>query len=1106
MTSDAAPGTPQIRDALLARADAIGALPLALVVAPAGSGKSTLLAGWQLRLEKREVAAGSLDLSPLHADASVLAADLLEVARRALPAFGVETTAALGESTTGTEAWRRLARAWLLDARSTGTPLVLFLDDFHALPPDAPGVRLLDELLRARSSQLAFVVSSRGSVPPAVARLRADGALIEVDADDLSLRFDEVRGVLAAHGAGDDADLAARVLARTEGWATGVQVAGRRLARIEPADRSAFVERLGREPDLFGFISNEVLRDEPPEVLAAARAVALLGRCTAEDAAELLGEPRAVEWIARAAERGVLLADRDAVWIHQLWRDRIIGPGSEDDADQCQVAGRLLWKRHRYEEALELFARARDWASLGRVLLEASATWARAGRSERVRHWLAQLPGEIVERTPAMLALHGLVWIRATPQDALVELERAMGMYRSRGDRAQERALAATVGIVYLTQLRREDALRVLRRLITLRGVVTDPAERGALYGLLAYRRFLTGRWGGALSMAQRAAAMPLDPAALWFNTQLLAWLRAARGEVDVGIEGLDRTLERSAIVAHSIFHCGALVHRSLLLSAHGDPASALRDATRAEESLREHRLALVQEFAAIAMARAHSGLGDPGTARHWYAEALRRSAARGGAADGPARAYLAAELVGWGDDAEAGREAARAIDAITTRDDRWATLLPWLFGFALWALARGGDARRAHEIANSRRRTFRMPDLPLAHHTVGLALADIARAAGDDAEAQTLARASFEAAARAGLRAVEPLVGRLVTPHWAEWAVREDVCADYALDRLEATAPDRVLPLLAALARDRVAAVRERGVRLLARRGGRDAYEALRAAGEDRTPRVRERARAALAALDLRPPYGLRIRSLGTLEVSRGDDPIRADAWKGHTARRLLARLLVAEGRTVPRERLREDLWPDAEPDAGRNNLRVAVSRLNDALDPERPPGATPHFVVVDGEMLALRREAIERWDVLEFRAGLDTVAADFAVPEALASLRDALALYEGSFAPEIDEAWVMSFRRELAERFTAAAHAIGPRLVRRGRHDEALKIAERLRNADPADERACGLRMQVLLARGERSAAMRSYVEAQAALRELGLEPGPELNELARRVREGG
>lgn len=1106
MLSEAAPATtPRIRDALIARADAIGAVPLALVIAPAGSGKSTLLAAWRRRLAEREMVVGYLDLSPLHSDASVLAADLLEAVRLALPSFGAETAAALTHrdaAEVGQEIWRRLARTWLLDLRSATAPLVLLLDNFHELAADASGARLLDELLRARPSPLAFVIATRGSVPAAAARLRADGAVVDVHANDLSLRFDEVRAVLETHGAGDDPELVARVLARTEGWAAGVQLAARRLSQIAPTDRADFVARLGREPDLFGFVANEVLRDEPPEVLAVAEAVSLLGRCTPADVAELLDDSRAVAWVARATDRGVLLGDASEVWIHQLWRERI---ESVDDVARCRSAGFLLWRRHRYEGALALFARASDWASLGRLLLEAAEAWAREGRGERVRYWLAQLPEEIVQRTPAMLALHGLTWMRTVPQDSLAELERAMQMYRERGERVQERALAGTVGVMYLAHLRRDDALRILRRMITLRGVVTDPAERGALYALLAYRRFLTGRWGGALSMAQRAAEMPLDPAAMWFNVQLLAWLHGARGEPAVAREALDRGLERSAIVAHSFFHSGTLLHRALLRASSGDCAGALHDAERAEQAFREHRLPLVQEFAALAMARAHSGLGDTATARDWYAEALRRAAARGNGAEGPLRAYLAVELTRWGDGSEAPREAARAVDALTTRGDRWSAAMPWLFGFALWALARGGDARRAHELAQKRRRALATTDLPLVHHTLELALADVARAAGDEEGAQRLARNAFEYAARAGLRSVEPLVGAQITPDWAAWAIERDICADYALDRLAATAPERVLPLLGDLTRDPDATVRERGVRLLARRGGRDTFEILRALGDDQTPRIRDTARAALTVVDLRPPFQLRIRSLGGLEVRRGAEPIRAEAWKGQTARRLLVRLLVAEGRPVPREQIREDLWPDAEPDAGRNNLRVAVTRLNDALDPERPQGAPPHFVVAEGETLALRSDAIESWDVAAFRAALAASDDERQAAGSIAATRAALALYEGPFAPELGDPWVQPLRRELTLRFVAAAHALGPRLLRRGRHDEALALSDRLLREDAADERAVVLRMQAQLARGERSAALRSFTEAQAALRELGLEPCAELAALAQRVRSG-
>src|SRR5512143_3567512 len=107
------PPQPRIRDSLLAHADRLTAFPLALVVAPAGSGKSTLLGAWRRRLEEVGESAIYLDLSPLHADAAVLSADLLEVTRHAVPDFGTETARALGQAHGDAEEWRVLLRAFL---------------------------------------------------------------------------------------------------------------------------------------------------------------------------------------------------------------------------------------------------------------------------------------------------------------------------------------------------------------------------------------------------------------------------------------------------------------------------------------------------------------------------------------------------------------------------------------------------------------------------------------------------------------------------------------------------------------------------------------------------------------------------------------------------------------------------------------------------------------------------------------------------------------------------------------------------------------------------------------------------------------------------------
>ena len=242
MSPPSPPPTPRIRDSLLARADRITVFPLTLVGAPAGSGKSTLLGAWRRRLAELGETTAYLDLSPLHADASVLCADLLEVMRHVAPGFGAETTRRLANASSEADEWRQTAARLPAGLEQRGQRRVA---GTRQLPRGRRrrDRRALHRRAAARTRFLASTSWSRvaGPSPDVATRLRAAGVVQEVDDGELSLRFDEVERVLAEHGAAGDPDLATRVLARTEGWATGVQLAARRLSRsIPPRVRSSW--------------------------------------------------------------------------------------------------------------------------------------------------------------------------------------------------------------------------------------------------------------------------------------------------------------------------------------------------------------------------------------------------------------------------------------------------------------------------------------------------------------------------------------------------------------------------------------------------------------------------------------------------------------------------------------------------------------------------------------------------------------------------------------------------------------------------------------------------------------------------------------------------
>src|SRR2546430_15825647 len=94
-----------------------------------------------------------------------------------------------------------------------------------------------------------------------------------------------------------------------------------------------------------------------------------------------------------------------------------------------------------------------------------------------------------------------------------------------------------------------------------------------------------------------------------------------------------------------------------------------------------------------------------------------------------------------------------------------------------------------------------------------------------------------------------------------------------------------------------------------------------------------------------------MEFRALGPLEVLEESHPV---SLGGPKQRALLALLLLNANRVVSSERLLDELWPEKPPASGLTALRVRVSQLRRALEPDggsvlltRPPGSMPR---VDG------------------------------------------------------------------------------------------------------------------------------------------------------------
>ena len=136
-----------------------------------------------------------------------------------------------------------------------------------------------------------------------------------------------------------------------------------------------------------------------------------------------------------------------------------------------------------------------------------------------------------------------------------------------------------------------------------------------------------------------------------------------------------------------------------------------------------------------------------------------------------------------------------------------------------------------------------------------------------------------------------------------------------------------------------------------------------------------------------------VRLQLLGAFRVVVGGQAVADRDWRLRKARSLVKLLALMPGQRVTREQVTELLWPDLDPDAAANNLRVALHAARRALAPHGDVTSrdgtlaqitylqpdVPPSMAGNPELAALARQRTDvenKLDVL--KAGKENMAAD--------------------------------------------------------------------------------------------------------------------------------
>lgn len=238
-----------------------------------------------------------------------------------------------------------------------------------------------------------------------------------------------------------------------------------------------------------------------------------------------------------------------------------------------------------------------------------------------------------------------------------------------------------------------------------------------------------------------------------------------------------------------------------------------------------------------------------------------------------------------------------------------------------------------------------------------------------------------------------------------------------------------------------------------------------------------------------------LEIRLLGQIEVRCDGQPLDFPTQK---VKELFAYLVIHRDHAHPRTFLASLLWPEADEEHGRANLRKALSLLRGMLGSNGT-----RWLICSGGAVRFNSRADDLWlDLEEF----ERLIADGVKHKNTESFEQAIALYRGSSFTDIYEDWALAESERIQSLYLDALEQLAALYQAQHELQRAISAWTKVLHVVPWHERAHQELMMLYTLSGDRTAALRQYQQyCEVLQRELGVLPLPETTALYEKIVRG-
>ncbi|MFZ3150509.1 MAG: BTAD domain-containing putative transcriptional regulator [Anaerolineaceae bacterium] len=939
---------------------------------------------------------------------------------------------------------------------------LLVIDDFQYLRQSSEIMNLMDWFIEHLPRSLHVILSTRTAPDFAsIHRWRAKDTILELGKNELTFLPDEIEDLFRSQYQVElSPEEVEQLYQRTEGWAIGLQMVWQSIKGQTAATiRQVLEDDRESRTNLFAYLAEEVLENLNPVQQDFLIKTSVLAILDVESCDFLLDSQNSFEILNDLYRSGLFVEQmRPGVYrYHHMFREFLQSRLSKNPELERDLNRKIAsyYSAHQYwERAIGHLLAVGDYALINHILEDVGEKMIQAGRYESIRYWIKRFPEAERALYPYINYLMGeMNRYSGNFELALEDYRTAQRLYLANKNNWGVSLALRGQAQVYLDTIRPINANQLLKRALSLLDPLESRNEVSELLTQIAENQVNQGETANAAESLRRARELAGEDRIN--NSFIEARLLLRTGRITEGIrllESLELGVEAERFSRPQRFHREASLLLSLFYSFCGDLEKSAESARKGIEIGKHLRSNFVRSVGYMRLGHAQQlaqGFNQDQAnfqeVMESYEESMRNV--------NIVRIHVEplwgiCRLLGFSGKVEEARKVAnQALSIANSAGDEWIAMLVRLSMGA--SLALSGN----YEAANQ--------ELTVAESVATRVGDTLASTAAEIWLAYSAFHQGFQSSLWLYLE--QGLSG--VRQYDYQFLLTKPTM-------LGSDEPADFIPLLIEARKQSIHT--ELTDQLLSELGA--------------------------DGLSYHPGYGLRIKTLGGFSLWRGRNAVNQQDWKREKARQLLQVLVVNHRKWLSRDQITLILWPDADQVTAANNFKVTLSTLNQDLEPSRPAGKSPFFILRHNDQYTLNPDADIYIDVEAFE--------HLSRADDQNSLERAAKLYQGRyFENEMVQEYCVAEEQYYHEIYLRTMDVLIERAMQQNDLESALNHTRTLLARDPLWEPAYRRLMVIYHRMGNQSMVQQTFKQCQQVMsRQIGSSVSAETQALLEELLNSG